>query len=70
MGCDSLKSLLKKDKKGIPNHKIDEMITCIYNLSCFEIYTEMIEGLNEDEEVVFGGAIDLGSKLKKTKEYA
>lgn len=30
----------------------------------------MIEGLNEDEEVVFGGAIDLGSKLKKTKEYA
>ena len=49
LGCDSLKSLLKEVKKGIPNHKIDEMITCIYNLSSFEIYTEMIEGLNEDE---------------------
>ena len=34
------------------------------------IYTEITEGLNEDEEVVFGGAIDLGSKVKKIKKYA
>ena len=30
----------------------------------------MTENLNEVEEVVFGGAIDLGSKVKKTEEYA
>ena len=30
LGCDSLKSLLKEDIKGISNRKIDEMITCIY----------------------------------------
>ena len=45
------------------------MITCIYNLGLLGIYTEMTEGLNEDEKVVFGGAIDPGCKVKKTKEY-
>ena len=70
LGCDSLKSLLKEDMKGTSNRKIDEISTCIYNLALLGIYTEMSEGLNENEEVVFGGAVDLGFKVKKTKEYA
>ena len=39
-------------------------------LALLGIYTKMTEGLNEDEEVLFGGAIDFGCKVKKTKEYA
>ena len=34
------------------------------------IYIEMTEDLSGDEIIVFGGMIDLGSKIKKTKEYA
>ena len=30
----------------------------------------MTEDLSGDEIIVFGGMIDLGSKIKKTKEYA
>ena len=40
-----MKSLLKKYIKGMSKHKIDEMITSIYNLAFFGIYTEMTEGL-------------------------
>ena len=29
----------------------------------------MTEGKQNDEEIIFGGALDLGSKTKKTKEY-
>ena len=40
-----MKSLLKKTYKRNVKHKIDEMITSIYNLSFLGIYTEMTEGL-------------------------
>ena len=42
---DSLRSLLKRDIKGISDRKIVEMITCIYILALLGIYTEMTEGL-------------------------
>ena len=31
---------------------------------------EITEDLSGDEIIVFGGMIDLGTKIKKTKEYA
>ena len=50
--------------------KIRELTTCVYRLAIFGIYIEMTEDLSGDEIIVFGGMIDLGSKIKKTKEYA
>lgn len=46
------------------------MITYIYDLPLLGIYTNLTEGLDEGDEVVFAGAIDIGSKVKKTNKYA
>ena len=67
--CQSLKCLLKSGTKGISNRKIRELITYVYSLAILGICVEMTEDLNVDEIIVFGGMIDLGSKIKKTKEY-
>ena len=41
------------------------MISAIYSLVLLGIYVEMVDGLENGENIVFGGAIDLGSKIKK-----
>ena len=70
LDCQSLKYLLKSGTKGISNWKIRELITCVYSLAILGIHIKMTEDLSGDEIIVFGGMIDLGSKMKKTKEYA
>ena len=70
LNCKSLKYLIKEEKKGISNRKITELMNCMYNLAILGIYIEMTENLTDHEVIVFGGIIDLGSKIKKTKEYA
>ena len=37
-------------------------------MALLEIYVEMTEGL-QHTEIAFGGTMDLGSKIRKTKSY-
>ena len=69
LGVDIFRCLLKNGK-GISHGSISEMITAIYYLTLLGIYCEMASHLNAGEVILFGAMIDLGSKLKKTKEYA
>lgn len=68
--CHSLKHILTKELKGVSHRKIEEMIAAIHSLVLLGIYVEMVDGLENGDTIVFGGSIDLGSRVKKTKEYA
>ena len=46
------------------------MLNAIDLLVALGIYMDATSGFLCGEEAVFGGLIDLGSKVKKTKEYA
>ena len=41
----------------------------MYSMALLEIYVEMTEGLQHTEKIGFGGTMDLGSKIRKTKSY-
>ena len=67
--CDSLRTVLKKDKKGVPARCIQELADAMYSVILLGIYLEMTEGLQHGEKIVFGRTMDLGSKIRKTKSY-
>ena len=41
----------------------------MYSIVLLLIYVEMTEGLQHEEKIAFGGTMDLGSKIRKTKSY-
>ena len=47
---------------------ISDVVGSSHELTMMEIYMEMVDGLAIEEEFVFGAII--GSKIKRTKEYA
>ena len=67
--CKQLSCFLRGNK-GVSHRLIKDIITAIYYLTLLGIYCEMAAHLRPGEPIIFGGMIDLGSKLKKTKEYA
>ena len=69
LDCKSLQQVLKSGGKGISHQKTDEMIDAIYSLVILGIYSEMTGGLEIGEDIVFDGLMDLGSKVKKCKDY-
>ena len=58
---------MKKDKKGVSARCIQELTDAMYSMVLLGIYVEMTEGLQHGEKIVFGGTMDLGSKIRKTK---
>ena len=67
--CKQLRGFLS-GSKGVSHGLIKDMIIAIYNLTLLGIYREMAAHLRPGEPIIFGGMIDLGSKMKKIKEYA
>ena len=67
--CDSLITVLRKDKKGVCARRIQELADLMYSIVLLLIYVEMTEGLQHEEKIAFGGTMDLGSKIRKTKSY-
>ena len=70
LGVEILKCLLNSDGRGISHGSINNMINAIYYLTLLGIYFEMAGHLSPGEKIIFGGMIDMGSKIRKTKEYA
>ena len=70
MKCDYLKRVITSTKQDISARLTGEMLYAIDLLVALRIYMEAASGFLCGEEVVFDGLIDLGSKVKKTKEYA
>ena len=69
LDCKSLQLVLKSGGKCISHQKTDEMIDAIYSSVILGIYSEMTGGLKIGEDIVFGGQMDLGSRVKKCNEY-
>ena len=70
MKCEYLKWAISEPKQGISARLTGEMLEALNLLVTLRIYTEATSDFVCGEEAVFGGLIDLGSKVKKTKEYA
>ena len=64
--CNALKFLLRGDK-GVSIGFIRDLIHAVYLLVILGIYKEIAEHLKSGEPIIFGGMIDLGSKVKKTR---
>ena len=60
--CNLLKYLLRGDK-GVSHGFIKDMIQAVYLLVILGIYKEMAGHLKSGEPIIFGGMIDLGSKV-------
>ena len=65
MKCDYLKRVITSKKQGISARLTGEMLNAIDLLVALRIYMEATSGFLCGEEAVFGGLIDLGSKVKK-----
>ena len=53
---------------GVPTRRLQELTDAMYSIVLLRIYVEMTDGLQHGE-IVFGGTIDVGSKIRKTKLY-
>ena len=67
--CDSLRTVLKKDKKGVSARHIQELTDAMYSMVLLGIYVKMTEGLQHGEKIVFGGTMDIGSRIRGKKLY-
>ena len=63
--CNSLRTVLKKDKKGVSARHIQELTDAMYSMVLLGIYVKMTEGLQHGEKIVFGGTMDIGSKIRE-----
>ena len=60
LDCDSLRAVLRKDKKGVSGRHIQELTDATYFMVLLEIYVGMTEGIQHGEKIVFGMIMDLG----------